>query len=293
MSKLDDKKIIDDADEVIDPDQQSFDLGDDNPLLDEVKTDQTKKLSRDKLFAPKVVLGSSLFTTRNKNQERTFIKRETLFVAPNVGTITYTGQELRSYDDKKVWQLLLKTAREKQIHKTEFILTTTIYYQLIQLGWGTGKKAYERYKECLERLKGGALTTTSSSGNKIRSASLIGDYEILEADSSRKASLIISISKKIYQMFANVSDVVFLSQSKTSPLTVLADKVYDIIQSSHGADLRVSDYMDISGSNYKLLRQFRARFKKALDELQARGLIASYKINKEDIVSVETTYIIP
>jgi hypothetical protein len=262
-----------------DIDQKEFDFGDSNLL-----TVYDKK-NRNQLFAPKVILASSLFTSKNRNQEREFIKEKPLYVIEGLGAMSYRGEELRSYDDKKIWQVLLKAAQEQKIHLSGFLLQTSCWFILNQLSWGESKKDYDRLKESLARLKGAGLTVTNSTGTTIRSASLIGDYDILNANNSKKAKLVVPISPKIYQLFHR-EDVILLQQNITSKLSVLGDKVLDVILSTNGRPILVEEYMKVTGSNYKLLRQFKARLKKSMEELQSHDLIKHFEISEQGLVSI-------
>ena len=155
----------------------------------------------DLLITPKVITASALFTTRNQKQPREYARRKEIVVAPGIGSLKYTGEELR-YSDLEVWQMLIELARANEIHKNSYILKTNLRQILKSLGRDTGGKAYETFRDCLERLKATSLSFESISGMNIKSFSLLQKYEIKE-----KNTLTISLDPEIYKLFQS-SDLV-------------------------------------------------------------------------------------
>lgn len=238
------------------------------------------------LVAPKIILASSLFTARNKNQPRKSIKDMVLAVAPGHGELKYRGEELRLYDDRKVWQAIIELAREQQIHTTNFTLSTTVYQILKRMGWSTGGKEYEHLKDCLGRLKATALTASSTSGNSIKSVSLISKFSITDAADSKAAQINVVLDPEIYKLFQR-EDVAFLSSDIMREMPGLTHKVYEVIRANPGQALLISEYMKLSGNEYKHLRQFKARLIVSLNQLKAGRYIVDWSINDEGRVTVE------
>ncbi len=258
--------------------QESFDFVIESTEL----VSQTSSL----FVAPRIIMASSLFTARNKNQPRAHIKQQLLVVAPGHGEVRYRGEELRQYDDRKVWQAIIELARENKIHTTDFTLTCSVYQLLKKVGWSSGGKDYAHLKECLERLKATALTAMSTSGNEIKSVSLIGRFTISGATTARTAESKISLDPEIYKLFQR-GDVTFLSMDIMKEMPVLTHKVYEITKANCEQKLSVEEYMHLSGNDYKNIRQFKAKLKAALGQLKHGGYIKDWEISADNIVETK------
>lgn len=264
---------------------------DEKRLLDLGLLPRNKEIAKDidLLITPKVITASALFTTRNQKQPREYARRKEIVVAPGIGSLKYTGEELR-YPDLEVWQMLIELARSNEIHKNSYILMTNLRQILKSLGRDTGGKAYETFRDCLERLKATSLSFESISGMNIKSFSLLQKYEIKE-----KNSLTISLDPEIYKLFQS-SDLVLLSANDLRSMPDLTKKIYGIIKSDLKSYLTVEQYMDLTGNDYKRVTQFKVKLISALKQLLVGGHISNWrieKIDKEYIVFVNELGTIP
>lgn len=106
--------------------------------------------------APNEILRSALFTARNRNQPRPYLK-ESPIVVIGEGEIRYRGEELRQ-DDELVWLHLLHLAKGKALGEcVEF----TPYAFLKALGWPVNRGGYQRLKTCLLRMMATAVEVSS------------------------------------------------------------------------------------------------------------------------------------
>lgn len=238
------------------------------------------------VLAPKVILASSLFTTRNNKQPRTFFRNHSIIVAPGLGSLEFHGEELR-YDDMSVWQAIVDQARTNEIHKKNYTLKTTVSSMLKCVGWGSGGKDYDHLKTCLIRLKANALTATSKITDVIiKSVSLIRDYTIREPANGGPFELEIVLNEEIYKLFKR-DDVALLLSDAMRAMPALTRKVYEIIRTELKEDISVAEYMHLSGNNYKHVRQFKPRLITALKQLHAGNYISAWTISEKNIVHVQ------
>lgn len=231
--------------------------------------------------SPRVFAASALFTTRNNNQPRELIKGKKIATAPGVGTLEYRGEELR-YNDLEVWQVIIELGRTNQIQKSNHTLRTNVYQVLKLMEWNTSGREYKQLRDCLERLKATALSAVSESGNAIHSVSLIARFTILST-----SELEIVLDPEIYKLFQ--ADLALLSFKDLKNMPALTRKVYEILKAEPSQDLSVTNYMELSGNNYKHARQFKPRLINALKQLQAGGYIEKWSISKVNIVSAHLT----
>ena len=256
--------------------QLSFDLDSEmiKPILD-----------HDNRIEPKTILNSSLFTSRNKKQKRKYFENAPLAVAPGYGSIHYRGQELRVYDDEDLWLSLLYYAQKLNIHNTKFCLEISAYQLLNELAWGTGGREYERLKNCLGRLKATALQIDSDRYDSAISVSLIERFKIVQAGDLKKAKLQVVFEPEIYKLFTS-HNVTKLSWKIRRTLSLLTKKIYEIVMATQ-EELTVNDYMKLSGAEYKVLRQFKAKLIKSFEELISHKIIIGWGISKDGIVTIE------
>ena len=256
--------------------QQSLDLG-----LEPVDQRGLAK-TRGIFIAPKVILASALFTTRNNNQPRELFKNRQIAVAPGFGSIRYQGEELR-YNDMRVWQSIIELSRIHEIHRNDHTLKTTIYELLMLTGWKTGGQSYLNLKECLQRLKATSISFVSESGDAMQSVSLIARFAITE-----RAELEVSLDPEIYKLFHK--NIALLNSKELNDVPALARKVFEIIKADPSEPLSVAQYMELSGNKYKLLRQFKAKLIPALNQLKAGKFIANWEISKNNLVIIQLNF---
>lgn len=259
------------------PQQQTLDLG--SMIVVQKGLDK----ETDILITPKVITASALFTTRNKKVPREYSTKREIATAPGVGSLKYTGIELR-YPDLEVWQSLIELARTHEVHNNSYVLQTSVRQILLSLGKDTNGDSYEDFRECLERLKATSLSFESISGMNIKAFSLLQRYEI-----KNKVSLTIILDPEIYKLFQS-NDLVLLNAKVLRTMPDLTRKIYGIIKSDLKKNLTVKQYMELSGLKYKRVTQFTPTLKSALKQLTVGGHIKNWRIekfNKEWIVFVE------
>lgn len=260
------------------PEQQTLDLG----LMVFAQKGMDKE--SDILITPKVITASALFTTRNNNQAREYSTKKEIATAPGIGSLKYTGIELRYSSDLEVWQSLIELARAHKVHNNSYVLRTNLHQILLSLGKDTSGDSYDWFKDCLERLKATSLSFESISGVNIKAFSLLQRYEI-----KNKINLTIALDPEIYKLFQS-NDLVLLNAKDLRNMPVLTKKIYGIIKSDLQKNLTVAQYMELSGAKYKRATQFKTSLESSLKQLHVGGHIKSWrieKIHKEWIVFVE------
>lgn len=106
--------------------------------------------------APNEILRSALFTVRNRNQARQYLKDVNVVVVGE-GQIRYRGEELRQ-DDELVWLHLLHLAKGTALGSG---VTFTPYAFLKGVGWPIKGQSYERLKTCIIRMVATAIQVSS------------------------------------------------------------------------------------------------------------------------------------
>ncbi len=256
-----------------DKEQQSLDFG-------LVPITQKDLIKEGFFLAPKVILASALFTTRNTNQPRTHFDGMPILVAPGLGRINYKGEELR-YNDMEVWRGIIELGGEREIHKTNHIIKIPSYQFLKRLGWGTSGREYGMLNECLLRLKANALSVVAETGNAIKAVSLIAKFY-----NNPPNDLEITLDPEIYKLFQ--SHITLLNSTDLRNMPKLARKIYEVFMSEPTENLTVAMYMGLSGNNYKHVRQFKPKLIAALKQLAAGGFIDSWHINDSNIVFINS-----
>lgn len=94
---------------------------------------------------------SALFCVGSRKPRRQ-MKNEVI-ASLEEATIRYTGAELRQ-DDEDVFLQLCHLARGRPV---DDMIEFSAYAMLKSLGWGHSSKAYQRLRDCIDRLKANAL----------------------------------------------------------------------------------------------------------------------------------------
>ena len=252
--------------------QQTLDLG-----LESLDRQLVPRV-RGFFIAPKVFLASALFTTNNPRKARKHFKDKEIAVAPGFGSLKYRGEELR-YNDMRVWQTIIEQSRINEIHKHDHTLTTSIYELLSQIGWKTGGRNYAMIKESLQRLKANSVSVVTEDHEFSLSVSLIARVTM------DKNKIEIRLDPEIYKLFQK--NTALLSSKELNDIPDIARKIYEVVMTDPLGPLTVTEWIALSGNEYKELRKFRTNLRIALKQLKAGSFIESWEIDKDDFVHIK------
>ena len=141
---------------------------------------------------------TALFTARNKRTPRADLKDEVIFSVMKDVQITYTGAELRNYDDELVWLQVMEYAKRVPIDQPA---TFTFYELCGALDWPINKQYYQRIEDSLTRLSATTLKFSSRRVGKI-GVSLIRKFGFVEQTEKRKSRCWVLLEEEILLLFA-------------------------------------------------------------------------------------------
>lgn len=231
--------------------------------------------------SPNEIVRSSLFTARNRNKRRAYLKQAEIVVTGG-GAILYLGEELRQ-DDELVWMRLLHLSKGQALGEPIFF---TPYSFLKAIGWRVNNWGYQHLKTCLLRMKATAVQITSSRLHQTVATSLI-DY-IAMWDPEKQTPLAqweVRISKVMSLLFADGAfTLIDLEQRKALPEGI-ATKLHSY-WSSHREPypVKVATLLQLCASDSEL-RFFRRELKKALNALVEVKFLETWGI-ESDLVAV-------
>ncbi len=231
--------------------------------------------------SPNEIVRSALFTARNRNKRRVYLKQAEIIVTGG-GSLLYLGEELRQ-DDELVWMRLLQLAKGQPLGDSIFF---TPYSFLKSIGWQVNGCGYQRIRNCLLRMKATAVQITSNRLHQTVVTSLI-DY-IAMWDPEKHTPLArweIRLSKVMSLLFSDSAfTLINLEQRKALP-DGIATKLHSY-WSSHREPypVKVVTLQKLCASDNEL-RFFRRELKKALNALIKVGFLETWNI-ESDLVTV-------
>ena len=226
--------------------------------------------------APNDILRSALFAAI-QGKGREFLKQR-LIAAYDGIQIKYTGEQLEQ-SDLDVWEHVLHLARQHP-------LGTVCHFKggafLKAIGRSTGKKDYQWLDRVLSRL-------TACEVRIERRGFIHGRGLVIAHDTDTKTRLYkVSIDPDTATLYAAGWTAINWQQRqqlRAKPLALWLHGYY----ATHAKPLplKVDTLRSLSGSKTNALRKYRQQLRKALNELKAIGVIASWQIDATDLVIVD------
>lgn len=239
---------------------------------------------------PNALARCALFTARGKYEPREVFKTKLLASLDGV-RIYFNGEELRQ-DDQDVFLQLVHMARDEDLGKTCVI---TGYSVLSALDWGSGGLSYQRLKECVIRLRSGLVIVERLAKS---------DPSKIEEDEGFTGNLIkvfdwhgetwsLALDPRLVRLFGAKDHtwIVWEQRKKLNPLAKWLHSFY----STHDDPFAysVERLRELCGSTVAELKHFRAKLKKALDELVLHEFLLKWEIDKSDKVLVKRRGVTP
>lgn len=221
---------------------------------------------------------SAIFTVRNKRVPRRSFSNHSIFVVGEC-VITYTGVELRAYDDELVWLEIIHLAKEFPLGGwIEF----TPYQICRALGWPTNGAYYRKVHECMLRLKATAVALHNKRLGKGKAISFVEAYEWEDVAGQRLPKSRVQIPPDMQALFAGhqFTEVEWSEYRKLSPV---ARRLYDYTASHKKPHpLRLGTVRDMCASDCdNRERRWKEQVINALNELVASRLIQYGEIRGE------------
>ena len=223
---------------------------------------------------PNSIARSALFSVGSRAVRRNLKNAE---IASFKDTLmTYTGSELRQDDEDVFLQLVHLMRGRPAVDIVEF----SAYGMLKELGWGYSKRAYDRLRDCLDRLKANALKVESKDNGRpfVYSGSLIRKYLATDSAGARQ-SWQVWFEKEVVRLFGPMS----YSELEWSQRSQLKGEVSKWL---HGffvtmvdcPPVRIEDLKALCGSQCASIRAFRQMLKNAFQELKDVGFVWDFKV---------------
>ena len=225
---------------------------------------------------PNEFVRSALFPAIQPNKAK-YVEGQTLFGQDGF-SITFTGKQL-TQSDLDVYEGIMHIARG--LHEGNKIRFTT--YQLLKLiDRDTGRSQHQWLLRVLQRLTATSLAITRD-GKKVFWGSLLPKG----AADMEDGKFSVEVSREMVKLFSRGYTVIEWHQRRALGKKPLAQALHGWI-CSHAKPYPVSvQYLrDLTGSETRELKHFRASLRVALDAVQETGAIASWRIDSRDKVHI-------
>ena len=226
---------------------------------------------------------SALFTVRNKRTPREDLKNAVIFHVMKDVQMTYTGPELRAYDDELVWLQIMEYAKRVPFGEP---VTFTLYEFCKDLGWPVNGQYYQKIEDCLTRLQTTALKFSSARVGRLESLSLIRRFGFLEQTDKRKSRCQVLLEDEIVMLFAEKHYTRFVWEKYRS-LGPTSRRMFDYF-STHREPfpLSLENFQKMCRSEVSTAKKGRELASSACAELQESGLVKRIWV-KDDLVHCE------
>ena len=228
---------------------------------------------------PNEILRSALFTCRNRNVSRVFMKEAEIAVIGD-GQVIYRGEELRQ-DDELVWMHLMHLTKKIPLGEcVEF----TPYSFIKALGWPIKGQNYERLRTCLSRMQATALRIQSKRLQCFVSISLIQKFLSRNEQNENLSRWQVWVGKEMQLLF----DEEFLTRMAWDTRRSLPDGIASKLfgyWASHRKPypVKVETLLKLCGSGMKA-KHFKAELKNALCLLREVGFLEGWELKGELVV---------
>ncbi len=145
---------------------------------------------------PNELLRSALFSAKNRNQPRAYLKKQDIAVLFD-GRITYQGEELRQ-DDEIVWLQLIHLAKERPLGS---LVEFTPYSFCKAIGWTICNSSYVRLRESLDRMQSTALAVYSKRLKEGVSLSMIPLFAWQDENKQTLKKYRVQVAPQLVQLF--------------------------------------------------------------------------------------------
>ena len=223
---------------------------------------------------------SALFTVRNKRTPRADLKNEVIFHLMKDVQITYTGPELRAYDDELVWLQVMEYAKRVPVGEP---VTFTLYEFCKDLGWPINGQYYDRVEDCLTRLQTTALKFSSKRVGRLESLSLIRRFGFLDQTKKRQSRCQVLLEDEIVLLFAGEHYARFIWE-KYRKLSAITRRMFDYFSSHRDPHpLTLDNFRLMCKSESTLAKKWREQANSSCVELCKSGLVKNVWMKDDQV----------
>lgn len=227
---------------------------------------------------PNEFVRSALFPAIPSNKAR-YVQQQTIFSQDGL-SVKYTGRQL-TQSDLDVFEGIMHLGRG--VHEGNHVEFSA--HRLLKLiGRDTGKSQHEWLLNVLQRLTATSVMIMRD-GVKVYWGSLLPEGAA-NLDSGRYR---VELRREMLQLFARGFTVIEWEQRRSLGKKPLAQALHGWICSHTPQPFPVSvKYLhDLTGSDTKELRYFRANLRAALEEIKTAGAVRTWRIDSRDKVHIE------
>jgi hypothetical protein len=230
---------------------------------------------------PNEILRSALFNARNHKQPRRFIRDEEIPAIGNI-LIRYRGEELRQ-DDELVFMHVMHLGKQQPLGKQ---IEFSPYSFVKCIGWPVKGDSYERLKKCLRRMSGTAVSFESDRLGLC--VSLIRKFGWQDEESGTVLHRWRVWIEPEMQVIFNENYLTWIDFEVRKVLpSGIASKLHGYwLSHKKPYPIRIETLMKICGTEMTI-RHFREQLKKAMQSLVASGILVTWEITYDGLVSVK------
>lgn len=225
---------------------------------------------------PNAFLRGALFGV---SQRREMTRKRELLASVDGIEIWFRGEKFNQ-TDLDVWQMLLHKGRTTPLgNRVEF----TAHSFLTELGRGTSGKHREELKEEISRLIGGVVEIAWTKEKKSFAGSLVSN--MYRDDESQR--FVVILDPKMMALYESGYSQVYWPHRRALKSNSLAKWLHGFYAShANPYPYKVETLRELCGSKQADLPGFRRLVRAALKQLVEIGAIASWEIDKADLVRV-------
>ena len=224
---------------------------------------------------------SSIWSVRNKKEERQVLEGAVLVHLDQKIKVTYTGIELRADDDKLLYLQLVHYARNTPLGApVEFNLNQLC----TDLGWAINGRNYDRCRTCISRLKATEIRVFHEELGRGVAMSFIASYAFNEDEGRDKGSkYTISIPEELILLVAGGRSTRLLWEPYRG-LKPIAGRLYDYLAShKQPFPLALAKFKAVCGSTTADPSKWRQMVRAACEEVVLAGLVKKAWVVDEKI----------
>lgn len=235
---------------------------------------------------PNELVRSALFNARNRNKKRTYLRDADIVVVGD-GSIKFTGEELRQYDEI-IWLELIHLSRGQAAGD---IIEFTPYSFCKAVQWPINNGSYERLRASLVRMQASSLSVFSKRLKSGISMSMIPLFTWQDELGAPLKKYQVTIAPQLVQLLGDNYFTQVEWQQRLALPTGIATWLHGYL-ASHRAPfpIKIETIYKGSGATSEDMTSFRRQVKAALEKLVKIGFLNSYEIDNGNLVHVTRSY---
>ena len=228
------------------------------------------------------IIDSALFTARNKQTKREACENKQLAVIGGDLKISWTGVELRNYDDQLVLAHLVRIHSLTDTPIGELLKITKLGL-LKEIGWPRQGHSFKRLFAAVDRLRSGAMTFESKALGRGRKENLITFFDYETDDGHDLPLWELRLNPNLAKWF-NSGRYTLIEHDQYRQLPPMARKLADYAHRHKNPNpLPIETFLDWCGVNFSRERKALEAIQKAAKKLVDSGLVKKCWVAGEHI----------